>query len=196
MQSQISEKTRWPPTFIVGCPRSGTTLLSAILNRHPQICVPPESHFYRYMHEQFKQGWEWVQKDWPQNVHQFLEPMCTNYWTDYAPKELIEDLSYPPENEGDLFLYLVNKYTVDKNKNLWIEKTPDHLRFADKILTQHPDARFIYIYRDGRDVALSLCKTGWSWISSDFLENILLWSKYIKKEKTLQAAQSYYRIKY
>ena len=32
--------------FIVGCPRSGTTLLSVLLDRHPNICVMPETNFF------------------------------------------------------------------------------------------------------------------------------------------------------
>ncbi|BCX89354.1 protein-tyrosine sulfotransferase [Methylomarinovum tepidoasis] len=196
MLIKLHKKSKWPPTFIVGCPRSGTTLLAAILNRHPQVCVPPESHFYRYMHEHFKGGWEWVKANWPQNALQFLAPITEYYWTDYRPEELIHDLPHPPKNEGYFFIHLVNRYAKDKNKNLWIEKTPDHLRFIDRILIQHPDARFIYIYRDGRDVALSLCKTGWPWITDDFLDNMLLWSKYIEKEKSLKKAQSCHRIKY
>lgn len=34
------------PFFIVGCPRSGTTLLSVLLDRHTRLCVPPETAFF------------------------------------------------------------------------------------------------------------------------------------------------------
>src|SRR3989442_9370291 len=34
------------PFFIVGCPRSGTTLLSVLLDRHSRLCVPPETGFF------------------------------------------------------------------------------------------------------------------------------------------------------
>jgi len=33
------------PFFIVGCPRSGTTLMAVLMDRHPGITVPPETHF-------------------------------------------------------------------------------------------------------------------------------------------------------
>ena len=33
------------PVFVVGCPRSGTTLLRLMLNAHPRLAIPPESHF-------------------------------------------------------------------------------------------------------------------------------------------------------
>ncbi len=196
MCSKLVKQIEWQPTFIVGCPRSGTTLLSAILNRHPKICVPPETHFYRYMYEQFPGGLSWVKTNWSINAYQFLEPLTRDYWTDYTPNELIDDLLSPPNNEGEFFLHLISKYQKRANKQFWIEKTPDHLRFIAKILAQHPNARFIYIYRDGRDVALSLCKTGWPWITNDFLDNMLLWNKYIKEETFLTKAYNYHRIKY
>src|SRR5687767_15952457 len=34
------------PFFIVGCPRSGTTLLQTLIDGHPRLSVPPESHIY------------------------------------------------------------------------------------------------------------------------------------------------------
>ena len=34
-----------PSAFIIGCPRSGTTLLRAMLDSHPRVAVPPESYF-------------------------------------------------------------------------------------------------------------------------------------------------------
>lgn len=40
-----------PFLFIVGCPRSGTTLLQRILNAHPQIAITPESHWIPRLHE-------------------------------------------------------------------------------------------------------------------------------------------------
>jgi len=40
-----------PPFFIVGCPRSGTTLLRRMLDAHPEIGVAPETHFARRLNE-------------------------------------------------------------------------------------------------------------------------------------------------
>ena len=40
-----------PPIFIIGCPRSGTTLLRVILDSHPNICCGPETHIVKIMKE-------------------------------------------------------------------------------------------------------------------------------------------------
>ena len=43
--------------FLVGCPRSGTTLLQAMLASHPAIAVPPESHSIPRLARRFRSGW-------------------------------------------------------------------------------------------------------------------------------------------
>jgi len=40
-----------PYLFIVGCPRSGTTLLQRMVNAHPQIAITPESHWIPHLYE-------------------------------------------------------------------------------------------------------------------------------------------------
>ncbi|MEQ8960988.1 MAG: sulfotransferase [Coleofasciculus sp. C2-GNP5-27] len=40
--------------FLVGCPRSGTTLLQSLLAAHPQIASFPESHFFRHLIPEFE----------------------------------------------------------------------------------------------------------------------------------------------
>lgn len=34
------------PFFLVGCSRSGTSLLQALIDSHPDVAIPPESHVY------------------------------------------------------------------------------------------------------------------------------------------------------
>ncbi len=43
--------------FVVGCPRSGTTLLQTMLDCHPDLAVPPESHFIPRLGRRFADGW-------------------------------------------------------------------------------------------------------------------------------------------
>src|ERR1700693_3714068 len=44
----------------------------------------------------------------------------------------------------------------------WADCTPEHLLYMQQIKRDIPDALFIHIIRDGRDVALSYAKQGWS----------------------------------
>jgi hypothetical protein len=51
-----------------------------------------------------------------------------------------------------------NRNTVAQQKHRWVEKTPVHVRKIDKIFTSYPDARVLFVVRDGRDVAVSMRK--------------------------------------
>jgi hypothetical protein len=44
---RAKEPTEMPQFFIVGCGRSGTTLLKSILSAHPALYVMPETFFFR-----------------------------------------------------------------------------------------------------------------------------------------------------
>lgn len=51
-----------------------------------------------------------------------------------------------------------NRDTVARNKHRWVEKTPIHVRMIDRIFARYPDARVLFMVRDGRDVAVSMRK--------------------------------------
>ena len=54
--SQLAEPRSVFP-FVVGCPRSGTTLLQAMLDGHPELAMPPESHFILPLAKRFANRW-------------------------------------------------------------------------------------------------------------------------------------------
>ena len=56
-------KPRSPAPFIVGMTRSGTTLLRLMLDSHPDLTIPPETHFLPELVKAFNQG-----KDTPEKV--------------------------------------------------------------------------------------------------------------------------------
>ena len=47
-----------------------------------------------------------------------------------------------------------------KHTERWAEKTPEHLLYAPEIKKTIPDALFLHIIRDGRDVACSMGRLG------------------------------------
>jgi len=143
------------PIFIIGNPRSGTTLLRLTLNSHPLICIPPESHFFLWLEKNFH---SWTQKD---GLKEYLHALfdCTKFETWNIDYEKLKEFLFEnnPQNYSQLnaLVYMFygnsnhskNIYWGDKNK-LWKEKL--HL-----ILRYYPKGRIIHIHRDGRDVACS-----------------------------------------
>jgi hypothetical protein len=66
-------------------------------------------------------------------------------------------------NEGDFLRIVMHEIVESQGAGRWADCTPEHLLYMRKIKRQIPDARFIHIIRDGRDVALSYLRQGWSY---------------------------------
>ena len=143
------------PFFIVGAPRSGTTLLRLMMNMHSRLCIPPESHFIPELVTQLKPGW---------TRDEFAAAICAH--PRFAEWGLDHDtvrarLQQVETKWRDVFLALYQEYARRAGKPRWGDKTPgyvQHLKLLDSIF---PDARIIHIIRDGRDVACSLRSVPW-----------------------------------
>lgn len=66
-------------------------------------------------------------------------------------------------NAGDFLRLVMEEVARVQNVPRWADCTPEHLLYMEEIKRQIPDALFIHIIRDGRDVALSYVKQGWSY---------------------------------
>ncbi|WP_287284647.1 MULTISPECIES: sulfotransferase [unclassified Okeania] len=70
MTEKIISRTLETPFLIVGCPRSGTTLLQIIIDAHPNIIIPPESHIFERFSDIFNYYGD-LQKD--SNLYLFVK---------------------------------------------------------------------------------------------------------------------------
>lgn len=134
------------PFFIVGCGRSGTTLLRTLLNRHPQIAIPLESLFivdYLKAAPRFE-----ISKLRSLIVQEpeIEEWGITPSWEDLESCQTI----------AEVIVELHRIYTRIKGKRCWGQKTPRFVREAELILTYFPGALFIHVVRDPRAVVNSL----------------------------------------
>jgi hypothetical protein len=64
---------------------------------------------------------------------------------------------------GDFLRIVMQEIANKQGVGRWAECTPEHLLNMEQIKREIPDALFIHIIRDGRDVALSYAKQGWSY---------------------------------
>lgn len=138
--------------FLVGCPRSGTTLFQRILAGHSRINSFPETHFFpkAYGLHPLKR---WL--TWPAlNVRGLLK----NFVLDIGRPDLIETakLSLWEKEFQKPYLQILDQVSLDNGKDLWLEKTPRNLHFIKKIILRVPKVRFIHIVRPGTDVVASL----------------------------------------
>lgn len=170
--------------FVIGAPRSGTTMLKAALNRHSQVVVPPETDFFTLLQRsRSSQIRHWCRIEKVLGVRlgplaHRLRPGCLarqHFW-----------------RMAEAYIARVGKGTVTH----FGEKTPDHQRRIPGILKTFPEARFVLIYRDGRDAALSLSKA--PWMPHDLYLSFWIWLYFyrIQRRFVLQQSERVFTVRY
>ncbi|MBA3341907.1 MAG: sulfotransferase [Gemmatimonadaceae bacterium] len=149
------------PLFIVGFPRSGTTLMRALLSAHPTIAIAPETHFLN----RFAKGVEALDLRTAANFQSF--------WGKFSRSDRFVELGIDADRTkegivatGDFHLRNVFALTLQEfaraaGKPRWGEKTPAHDRHIGTLLEWFPDARVIYMVRDPRAACASLLQAPW-----------------------------------
>lgn len=137
------------PFFIVGCGRSGTTLLRGLLNNHPQIAVPLESLFIA----------DYLRAEGHRPLPRLKalltdEPEIREWGLQVEPNGLAGCESMP-----QAIARLHELYAASKGKPRWGQKTPRLVRQLDLLSDRFPEALFIHIVRDPRAVACSLTRS-------------------------------------
>ena len=138
-----------PPFFIVGSARSGTTFLRLTLNAHPEVAVPPESRFIT----ELDPGGAEIEVDaflGRLSAHKRFAAWGLPISAVRAELHGLERTSYAT---GIGAAY--RAYARRQGKSRWGDKTPRYVEHIPEINRLFPDARFIHLIRDGRDVALS-----------------------------------------
>lgn len=153
--------------FIVGCPRSGTTVLQQALNRHPQVVIPPETKFFYYFYgKTYRQ----------QIVHlrRINRDLGIQLPTPRAPIRHPNQARMFYEQMATAYLEQLGR----KGVLYFGEKTPEHTSQLHRIHQVFPEAKVLFLYRDGRDVALSLSRM--PWIDCDVYVGMVIWLYYYR----------------
>jgi LPS sulfotransferase NodH len=169
------------PVFVVGMPRSGTTLLSSLLDAHPALVIAPETHY-------FTRCWTGEPIRTPADAERMLDrldqqpgvhdmTLSDEEWT--TIRERLRTLEVP--THGDILRALLDTYAARSDAPAWGEKTPDHLQFVPEMAEQFPEAVFVAIVRDPRDVVLSLRDLPWS--HKTLPEQAWTWRRYAARTR-------------
>lgn len=140
-----------PVPFIVGVTRSGTTLMRLMLDAHPELAIPPETHFLPQLIKTTRKRGTGCEE---------AHGVVTGHrqWGDFGldSAELLRrycDLDrIDPETTIRTFFEL---YAEREGKTRWGDKTPNYVKRMRQIERWIPEARFVHMIRDGRDAALS-----------------------------------------
>ena len=144
-----------PFVFLVGCARSGTTLLQRVVDAHPRIAITPELH---WITDSFRDV-EWLGRQGRVSSEQVAGMVKHKRFRQFqfSPEQFQalvssdERVSYCRFLEG-----IFGLYGRIKGKGLVGNKTPAYVRQIPTLHSIWPDAKFIQLIRDGRDVCLSV----------------------------------------
>ncbi|MEQ8625755.1 MAG: sulfotransferase [Vicingaceae bacterium] len=144
--------------FILGNPRSGTSLLRLMLNAHKNIIAPPECGFMQWWHKKYCY---WEEGDnFSKQLDEFIEDLFTSKkietWNIIASdlKEYIQKKRPKNYNELSACVYLTYG-TKRKHAKCLIDKNNYYIQHLELLTEMWPKAKFIHLIRDGRDVACS-----------------------------------------
>lgn len=165
--------------LILGVQRSGTSLLSRMINQHPEIGVPQESHAYNHFYNiRHRYGDLAVRR----NQESLLKDMVVfgdvRLW---SPALDIDDANRNISGPGfaAVFDAMMTTWANAQGKSIWGEKTPSHIDFVDPILEHFPDMKFVHITRDPRDVCLSMIRARFG--PKNYFAAANAWSRYLSK---------------
>jgi hypothetical protein len=143
-----------PYVFIVGCPRSGTTLLRRLVDAHPQIAIIHQSRFIPYFFER-RRGLTPEGLVTTKLVDRLLEARGVKNLE--TSRELLESLveTGEPVSYSTFVTGVFDLYGKGQGKRLVGDKVPGYVRSIPTLHALWPEARFVHLIRDGRDVCMS-----------------------------------------
>lgn len=152
------------PLFIVGAPRSGNTLTRRVLIASGQIYIPPETYVFGEILSRWSswRGLQWQEKVWLLCAYFDRHPHFLDYEIEsFSP--FAEDACALPKDERKLhrvfdLLYAFMARSHGFTEERWGDKTPWNTMYLDRIVKAYPDAYYLHLKRDGRDVVASQVK--------------------------------------
>ena len=131
------------PVFIVGMPRSGTTLIQGILCNTGNYFAMPETHFFSRVVYGLPDDLNEADR------HKIFRTLFEKSRIDLDKKTILKLSS-----QKEVFEYVIGKFNT-KNHDTFLEKTPRHVFFYSKILEFYPSAKFICMIREPKNVVSS-----------------------------------------
>jgi len=147
------------PVFIVGCGRSGTTLLRLMLNSHTRIGIPGETWYFPELHADLAMIMGWSELEWRERLTQRIAASTVFPQLGIKIESLRNQLESLTRDQWPSVVAAANlAFAKGERKARWGDKTPGYVRCLPTIKELFPDAKILHMIRDGRDVALSFLR--------------------------------------
>lgn len=175
-----------PAPFVCGVTRSGTTLLRLMLDSHPDVAIPGETHWVPKLIKSFERS-----KQSGEDAANLV--IDHKRWGDFHldAVELREKIvALDPVTAADSIRTFYMTYAEREGKVRYGDKTPGYVQEMRRIQRVLPEAHFIHIIRDGRDVSLSHMRMNWG--PETYAESARLWRNRIRKARRMAPDINHY----
>ena len=162
------------PIILLGCPRSGTTMLQVALHAHPRIALPPETWLLVDAYREREQFGDLTTRPGRERVADWVLGKKKVRDLRLDPAHARELLLDAPPTLGSMLGALLRAYSAQYGKPRWGDKRPAYYRDVAAVLRLFPDAQFIHLVRDGRSAVASLKRM--TWWHNTVPETISAWS--------------------
>ncbi len=165
------------PVFVMGCPRSGTTLVTLMLHAHSRIAMPPET---RFLLDVYRRRGEFGDLTVRANRRRLAKAIVRNRGNRFlhlglerlpVRKAIVRGAPTVGSALGTVF----RSYAARFGKPRWGDKLPTYFRNVEAIRAMFPDAQFVHVVRDGRDCVASLKTMTWWQRRADSVDAMALW---------------------
>ena len=152
------------PIFIVGTPRSGTTLTATILNKHSRIFIPGETHFFDDIYSRRFEIGSLAEPTTADTIIQRLSTIYTRYNEETDQKRInalfndnsiINDFKANCKTYRDIYSWFLQLQMRYEGKVRWGNQVPRDLYYTSEIHSFFPNAKFIICIRDIKDFLVS-----------------------------------------
>jgi sulfotransferase family protein len=181
-----------PLVAVIGAPRSGTTWLQNLVGIDARVASPQETALFTRYVVHLDENWRWSQRgtadEWAQRRFTGLAAVLTDDEFHAAVRQFVASV-------------LEAVLALKPGAEVVLEKTPSHSLHTDLIARYAPQARFVHVVRDGRDVAQSLvaASRGWgaSWGAPTTIESAAaVWNEHVRAARRARFESPYLEVRY
>jgi hypothetical protein len=189
------------PIFVVGCPRSGTTLFRVMLHAHPRIAIPPESKFLMPAYRRRARFQDLELRENRQLLADWITQREDNGFPDLQldPETVAAEIVDGPPTLGSAMGIVFRAYAQKFGKDRWGDKRPSYYGFMDELDHLFPDAQFIHVIRDGRAAVASIKRKTDLPPKGDGLKSMATWIQAIdacRNSGKKLGQERYYEVRY
>ncbi len=151
------------PIIVLGCPRSGTTIVQVMLHSHHRIAIPPENRFLLPAYRQRLSFGDLEERANRRALARFIVRGRRHKFRDFGldRKETIREIVNGPATLGSALGIVLRAYAARFGSERWGDKRPSYHNYIGAIMRLFPDAQIVHVVRDPRDCVASLKRMPW-----------------------------------